>query len=42
MKIGNAKEDDGLYCFTDIVVVKRQVEVVNKISSQTIENKIML
>ena len=42
MKVGNAKEDDGLYCFTDIVVVKRQVEVVNKISSQTIENKIML
>lgn len=41
MKIGNAKKVDGLYYFTDNVVLERQVQVVNK-SSQIIENEIML
>ena len=41
MKIGNAKKVDGLYYFTDNVVLERQVQVVNK-SSQIIENEITL
>ena len=42
IKIGNAKKVDGLYYFIDNVVLERQAQVVNKVFSQTIENKIML
>ena len=33
MKIGSAKEVDRLYYFTDNVVLERQAQVVNKVSS---------
>ena len=42
MKIGSAKEVDRLYYFTDNVILERQAQVVNKVSSRTIKNEIML